>query len=260
MKFELPGTPEQVWQAIATGPGISAWFVASEVEERTGGAVKFHLGAGMDSAGVVTAWEPPRRFAYQEPNWSSNAPPLATEFTIEARSGTHCTVRLVHSLFTSDEQWDDQIGSMETGWPAFFEVLRVYLSHFAGMRAVAIGPTGSYRGTQVSAWQELTRALNLADAKVGEHRSVAGSDAPLLAGVVNRIERSERQNALTLVLDTPGPGVALIGTYDWSGQVMVPISLYFYGDHAAATSAQQSPLWEAWMSKHFPKQGPLPSC
>ncbi len=26
-EVEVPGTPEEVWQAIATGPGVSAWFV-----------------------------------------------------------------------------------------------------------------------------------------------------------------------------------------------------------------------------------------
>ena len=26
-EVEVPGTPEEVWQAIATGPGISSWFV-----------------------------------------------------------------------------------------------------------------------------------------------------------------------------------------------------------------------------------------
>ena len=26
VEVEVPGTPEEVWQAIATGPGISAWF------------------------------------------------------------------------------------------------------------------------------------------------------------------------------------------------------------------------------------------
>jgi hypothetical protein len=25
--IEIPGRPEEVWQAIATGPGISSWFV-----------------------------------------------------------------------------------------------------------------------------------------------------------------------------------------------------------------------------------------
>jgi uncharacterized protein YndB with AHSA1/START domain len=75
LEFEVPGTPEQVWQAIATGPGISSWFAPAEVEEREGGAVAFHLGPGMDSAGIVTGWEPPRRFAYEERDWAPNAPP-----------------------------------------------------------------------------------------------------------------------------------------------------------------------------------------
>ena len=29
-EVEVPGTPEEVWQAIATGPGISSWFVPTE--------------------------------------------------------------------------------------------------------------------------------------------------------------------------------------------------------------------------------------
>ena len=27
LEVEVPGTPEQVWEAIATGPGITSWFV-----------------------------------------------------------------------------------------------------------------------------------------------------------------------------------------------------------------------------------------
>ena len=29
VEIEVAGTPEEVWQAIATGPGISSWFVHS---------------------------------------------------------------------------------------------------------------------------------------------------------------------------------------------------------------------------------------
>ena len=36
-EVEVPGTPEEVWRAIATGPGISSWFVPTEIEERVGG-------------------------------------------------------------------------------------------------------------------------------------------------------------------------------------------------------------------------------
>ncbi len=46
-----PGTPEEVWQAIATGPGISSWFVPTEFEELDGKpvAVKLNFGPGMES-------------------------------------------------------------------------------------------------------------------------------------------------------------------------------------------------------------------
>jgi hypothetical protein len=36
VEVEVPGTPEEVWQAIATGPGISSWFVPTRSEERDG--------------------------------------------------------------------------------------------------------------------------------------------------------------------------------------------------------------------------------
>ncbi len=34
LEVEVPGTPEEVWQAIATGPGISSWMVPAEFEVR----------------------------------------------------------------------------------------------------------------------------------------------------------------------------------------------------------------------------------
>ncbi len=35
----VPGSPEQVWQAIATGAGISTWFVPTDVQETEGGRI-----------------------------------------------------------------------------------------------------------------------------------------------------------------------------------------------------------------------------
>ena len=64
LEVDVPGTPEEVWATVATGPGITSWFVPAEVEEREGGAIGMHFGEGMDETATVTAWEPPRRFAY----------------------------------------------------------------------------------------------------------------------------------------------------------------------------------------------------
>ncbi|PRC45252.1 ATPase, partial [Mycobacterium sp. ITM-2017-0098] len=70
MEFLVPGTPEQVWHAIATGPGMSAWFTPTSVEEHVGGAIEFDFGEGAVSSGVVTEWEPPVRLGYEEHGWS----------------------------------------------------------------------------------------------------------------------------------------------------------------------------------------------
>ncbi|HVR23208.1 MAG TPA: SRPBCC domain-containing protein, partial [Candidatus Polarisedimenticolia bacterium] len=89
VEVEVPGTPEEVWQAIATGPGISSWFVPAEFEERDGKpvAVKLNFGPGMESRSVVTACEPPRKWATQSDGWVPGSPPIANEWSVEARGG-----------------------------------------------------------------------------------------------------------------------------------------------------------------------------
>ena len=66
----VPGTPEPVWQAIATAKGMSAWFAPTELEEREGGSLHFTMGPDMGSDGQVTAWEPPHRLVYEE-DWAA---------------------------------------------------------------------------------------------------------------------------------------------------------------------------------------------
>src|SRR5439155_12730593 len=98
VETEVPGTPEEVWQAIATGPGVSSWFVPTKVEEREGGAITANFGPGMDSAATITAWEPPHRFTAESQDLGPGAPKLATEWIVEARAGGACVVRVVQSL------------------------------------------------------------------------------------------------------------------------------------------------------------------
>lgn len=133
--MEVPGTPEEVWQALATGPGISAWFVPATFEEEGGKpvAVTLDFGPAMDSRSVVTAWNPPHLFAREGSGWVPGSPPIATEFIVEARAGGTCVVRIVQSLFASTDDWDGQLTGAEEGWPrGITRVLRLYLTHFRG--------------------------------------------------------------------------------------------------------------------------------
>ncbi len=252
MEFAVPGTPEQVWQAIATGPGISCWFAFTEVEEREGGALAIHLGPGMDSSGTVTAWEPPRRFAYEERDWLPGAPPVASEFLVEARSGGSCVVRVVHCLFASGDDWDDQLESFETGWPGFFRVLALYLTHFLGQPVSPIRVAGKAVGSVPEAWATLTGALGLAGAAVGQRRAASVPGAPPLSGIVERVAEGEVCDLL-LRTEAPAPGLVLLGAYSWAGTVHVSISFYLYGDQAPAVVAREEPRWRAWIRQHFPQ-------
>lgn len=248
VECEVPGTPEEVWEAIATGPGISSWFVPTEVEERIGGAVAFHLGGGIESAGVVSGWEPPHRFAYEEPDWNPPAPPLGTEFIVEALSGGTCRVRVVHSLFTSSEEWDNQLEGMETGWTLFFGVLRAYLAHFRGRRAASVRLLRSVSGSEPAIWETLTGALARTGAAGNGMRIAAAGLPPFTGSVEHATERSDGHDLL-LVLHDPTPGLALFATHALDqDQVYVSVSFYLFGDGASDAAASAEPHWQAWMN------------
>ena len=154
VEVEVPGTPEEVWQAIATGPGISSWFVPAEFEEKDGKpvAVKLTMGPGMESRTAVTAWDPPRMFATEADGFLPGSPPIANEWSVEARGGGICILRIVQSLFASTDDWDNQLESAAHGWPGFLRTLRIYLTHFRGQRAAIMQVTTPIASTEAEAW------------------------------------------------------------------------------------------------------------
>ncbi|HEX5757564.1 MAG TPA: SRPBCC domain-containing protein [Thermoanaerobaculia bacterium] len=253
VEIEVPGTPEEVWQAIATGPGITAWFVPTDVEEREGGESVSHFGEGpeMDSKGVVAVWEPPRRVVFEAANWMPGAPPLAVEHLVEARGGGTCVVRLVTSLFTSRADWDDQLDSMKTGWASYLEILKLYLTHFPGRRCSSFSVSSGTELPLDRAWEALRGALGLDGAAEGERAVAAAEGGPALAGVVERVG----ENRVVLRVDQPGPGIAIVSVFACPG-VVTYVHLYLYGDEAAAVAAREQKSWRAWMEERFPAIGP----
>jgi uncharacterized protein YndB with AHSA1/START domain len=250
VEVEMPGTPEDVWQAIATGPGISSWFVPTAFEEHDGQpvAVTSNFGPGMEARAVVTAWDPPRMFAAQGEGWGGS-PPIATEWTVEARAGGVCLVRVVHSLFASTDDWDNQLESAGLGWPGFFRTLRIYLTHFRGQRSAIMQFVAPVAGTEARAWETLTTAFGAEGLSVGQHWT-APAGLPALSGVTEYV--SQRPYDALLRLDAPGPGVAALGAFNVGGQSMVAVSFYHYGDQAAETVGRETPRWQAWIQERFP--------
>ncbi len=154
--YEVAATPEEVWNAIATADGISAWMVPTRLDPQIGGEVSFDLG-GFWLTGVVTDYTPNRRFAYEEPwpiadhadaipsemvEWFdrigvpmeqvyddlSSVTPIATEFLIESASGGSCVIRVVTSAYGSGADWENEFfAEMVAGWGAILDNL---VTHF----------------------------------------------------------------------------------------------------------------------------------
>ena len=251
VEFEVPGTPEEVWQAIATGPGISSWFVPAEIEERDGKpvAMKLKFGPDMEIRGAITAWDPPRMFA-GEGEVYGGSPPVATEWNVEARAGGVCLIRIVHSLFASTDEWDNQLEGAAGGWAGFLNILRIYLTHFRGQRAAIMQVTTPIASTEAEAWDTLTEALGIKGVSVGQRWTTPAGVSPL-GGVVELV--TEDPYDALLRLDKPGPGIAALGAVTYpGGQSLVAMNLYVYGDQAAETVARETLVWQAFLEERFP--------
>jgi uncharacterized protein YndB with AHSA1/START domain len=254
-EVEVPGTPEEVWQAIATGPGISSWFVPSEVEERVGGTVKASFGPGMDSLSTITEWDPPRRFvADSRDDMGPDDPAVATEWIVEDRANNTCVVRVVHRWVASTDALDAQYQGHTHGWVGFFRILRLYLAHFSGQPCTAFQLMSVGPGPKSKTWTTLADALAITGANVGQ-RVKAPAGAPPLAGLVEHVGPSEHPERL-IRLEEPAPGIAHLFAMDMGGQVLLSIRIYLYGDQASEAAARDEPSWQAWMGELTTGQRP----
>src|SRR5262245_37700013 len=246
---EVPGSPEEVWRAIATGKGISSWFVPSTVEEREGGQAVMSFGPGMDSVSTIKTWNPPHGFIAESDEGPGK---VATEWIVQARAGGTCVVRVVHRWFASTDQWDDQFEGHTYGWAAFFRILRLYLTHFTRQQCSAIQLSGFSQAPVPETWRTVMSGIAI-DEKARRAKSTAGT--PDLAGTVENMG-PESYPELLLRLDRPAPGIAHIFVMPVCGPIMVCVRFYLYGDRGAAAVADAQGEWSAWLAERFPQEVP----
>ncbi len=242
LEIEVVGTPEEVWRAIATGPGISSWYVPHTVEEHEGGVATASFGPGpeMQITPRVAAWEPPHRVMFDK---GEGVGGLAFEWLVEARAGGTCIVRLVNSGFGSGEPWDDQYDAMTEGWKLFMFNLKLHLEHFRGQSATAALPMAVWSGSPEEVWTRLVSQLGISgNVAVGELISTRTSDAPLLTGTVVDVG----DHRLVLLVDEPARGTAFV-VVEGSG---VSVWSYLYGPEGEIAAKRDDPKWRDWLEAH----------
>jgi uncharacterized protein YndB with AHSA1/START domain len=183
-QFEVDATPEEVWQAIATGPGIDAWFMGrNEVEPGEGGRTRMSMRGGTEEA-TITSWEPPTHLASRTAEGPDGAV-HAFEYIVEGREKGSTVVRWVHSGFLGDN-WEKEYEGLSEGDPMYFDKLRVYLTYFRGRTATPVEAFGPAVPDRDKAWELFYGALGLAGAPaLGDSVRLTPEGLPELVGVVD---------------------------------------------------------------------------
>jgi uncharacterized protein YndB with AHSA1/START domain len=190
----VDATPEQVWQAVATGPGVSSWFVGRT--EINGDTVRTSFGDDWIPSGHVTTADEPHHFAYR----SDTAPDgrfIAYEYLVEGRDRSATVLRTVTSGFLPGDDWAAEYEAMEYGTALFFATLVEYLRWFPGRVATPITAFGPPVTDWAATWARLPTALGLTDPRPGDAVHAELPDLPAIDGEVYFV------NPHTLGIRTP---------------------------------------------------------
>jgi len=158
-EIAIDASPEQVWEAIATGPGLDSWFLGSnEVEPREGGIARLTVG-DVSEEGIVTTWEPLKRFAHRTREGEDGSL-MALEYLIEGRGDGRTVLRLVQSGFLGGD-WEAEYEALNKGWGMYLRTLDQYLTYFPGKTATPISAGGPRAADEEHVWEALKRGLGL---------------------------------------------------------------------------------------------------
>jgi uncharacterized protein YndB with AHSA1/START domain len=206
-EIEIQAPVEAVWKALTDAEELTRWFP---------------LEAGKNSEDVlwmtwreefrwesrIEIFEPPRHFRYatveslageQKPDKDSEsnmrqAEPTATDFYLEARGGK-TVLRLVHSGFSAEAEWDALYDGTQRGWHFQLWSLRHYLENHRGTpRRAAYVRLFLKKLSQQEAWQRLFGAEMLAhegcfeNLKPGDRYALRSATGDYFTGVVHTFD------------------------------------------------------------------------
>lgn len=256
-EIELPATPEQVWAAIATGPGIDSWFMGhTEIQPGEGGKNSMSM-PGFTQTSTVTAWEPGRRFAFR----GDPAPDgtfMAFEYLLEARGGDATVLRFVHSGFLTGD-WEEQYDALSVGDKMYLGKLASYLRFFPGRTAsFSIMTWGPQVADADRVWSAFTSVAGLSVASVSD---ASVSDGSVSDGSVSVGDRGE----LAPGRSVPADAIVDYVAYPSFLGVRTSDSIYrfirgyqnavvveqhsFDGDEAARKLSEDA--WQGWLATEF---------
>ena len=267
--LDIAAAPDEVWKAITDPKELVQWFpLEASCKPGRGGEIRYQWG---ELVGIcrVQEWQPGKhlRTGWMEmsaegasadcPRLTETLMPqraqLAVDWFLEGHGGkTH--LRLVHSGFTKDAEWDKEYEGTRRGWQFELQALKHYLEHHRGetrhafwlRERVALGPQ--------DVWNKFAepggffRTVDLAAGRIGKtYRFVLGNGDELAGAVLINHPPYEFAGTAT----TLGGGMIRFGFEDCMGGPEAHVWIATWGLPSAKTSEVEA-RWRGMLHQAFP--------
>ena len=254
-KIVLDASRAQVWDAVATGPGLSSWFVPHELEPRRGGTGRAEFGGLTFVEGRVLAYEPGHRIVLgaeriahdvgAEPEPESDT---GLEFWIgtseDDPDGSRTTLYFRQRGFPEADQ-----AAYEAGWDVYFHTLTEYFKYFAPMPSatttgLVLPPMG-----RSDAFQRMLQSFGVTNGiEVGQELTLRprGRETDAITGVVDLWMMQPHLEGLGVRTET-----GFLRTTSAVLGVMLNVYNYAADPVPEATRREQAASWQSWLVDQF---------
>ncbi len=281
-RVPLPVAPAVVWDAVATGEGISSWFVPCAMEPQVGGRIVQFADPGAPdpttgpeaaaeamltaTVGEITVYTPPAGsvpglFSYAERDWMGEGVPVppwetSCEVVDDGEGGSVLTLR---SGFGSGGQLaKESVDGSVDGWVQALTVLAHRLTHRPADGVVTVdAATDPVEATVPELWARVTAALIAPASGVGGNPGDGGVVAR--SGEVGGIVAIGSEASRTLILSAPADGMLELFAFpagesheDAVGRAALAVRVFEYvdapggdGHPLGAAAVDVTPTWDA---------------
>ena len=154
--IDIDASPEEIWQALTEGEGIRKWFAPeASVTPGLGGSITLSWGEGCEGTAPIHLWEPKQRFG-----WTEGA--KLVEIEIETAAGGFTRLRLVHSGFGAESNFDQEYDSTQAGWQCYLAMLKHSAERYAGIPATHVHVLKQFPESTDAIWGRLTGPAGVA--------------------------------------------------------------------------------------------------
>ncbi|WP_433021209.1 SRPBCC family protein [Kribbella sp. CA-294648] len=221
VEVPLEASPEQVWDAIATEAGLTAWFAPMDPSPDENGLL---------ADGELLRWEPGSGFAVR-------GEAGIFEYLIEPQDDGSTVLRFAQAGFTGDD-WEAEYEATARGWDFYFHTLQLYMSGFDSQPATYVVAEGPAWSGTAEAWEKLREAIGGA---VGDKVELDVYGLGVILGEVDYDGPShlgiQTENALLRFHDR-----SLLG---------MPVALghHYYGPGHDAGRLEDA--WQSWLTEFY---------